>query len=270
MQKLKLNFHITEACNFHCKFCFAKYEHKKLCPAQQLHAISKIAECGLFDSINFAGGEPLLDPNLGELLDYAKFNGLIVSLITNGFLLSDEFIESIIPNLDMIGISVHSINDETKIKIGSCTNKQEVLSNERLIKICKKIHEVNSDCLIKLNTVVCSENYEEQLSCLLLSNELGINKWKFLKCQAFESNEKMCITESQFKGFISINNQETTIRKVFESNMKQSYIMMNPNGEIIKPENNAYKVLGSVLFDDIESMVNRLELDITEYNKRYR
>lgn len=49
MQKLKLNYHITEACNFHCRFCFAKYEHKKLCPALQLQAVSKIAECGLFD-----------------------------------------------------------------------------------------------------------------------------------------------------------------------------------------------------------------------------
>lgn len=269
MQKLKLNYHITEACNFHCRFCFAKYEHKKLCPALQLQAVSKIAECGLFDSINFAGGEPLLDQNIRKLIEYAKFKGLYVSLITNGFLLSDKIIESIIPNLDMIGISVHSLNDETKIKIGSCTKKQKVLTNERLIQICKKIHEVNPKCKIKLNTVVCSKNFEEKLSELFLSEELSLNKWKFLKCQSFEGNERMCISESQFKRFISINSKESSVRKVFESNMKKSYIMMNPNGEIIKPENDSYKVLGSVLTDDIQSMINRLDLDITEYNKRY-
>lgn len=269
MIKLKINFHIIEACNFHCRFCFAKYEHKKLCSALQFQAVSKIAECGLFDSINFAGGEPLLDPNIGELIEYAKFKGLYVSLITNGFLLSDEMIESIIPNLDMIGISVHSLNDEIKIKIGSCTNKQNVLTNERLIQICKKIHEVNPKCQIKLNTVVCSANFEEKLSELFLSQELNLNKWKFLKCQSFEGNERMCITESQFKRFISINNQESSVRKVFESNMKQSYIMMNPNGEIIKPENDSYRVLGSVLTDDIKSMIKELDLDIAEYNKRY-
>lgn len=240
MQKLKLNYHITEACNFHCRFCFAKYEHKKLCPALQLQAVSKIAECGLFDSINFAGGEPLLDQNIRKLIEYAKFKGLSVSLITNGFLLSDKIIESIIPNLDMIGISVHSLNDE-----------------------------VNPKCKIKLNTVVCSENFEEKLSELFLSEELSLNKWKFLKCQFFEGNERMCISESQFKRFISINSKESSVRKVFESNMKKSYIMMNPNGEIIKPENDSYKVLGSVLTDDIQSMINRLDLDITEYNKRY-
>lgn len=270
MQKFKLNYHITEACNFHCGFCFAKYEHKMLCPAHQIQAISKVAECGLFDSINFAGGEPLLAPNIGELIEYAKFKGLSASLITNGFLLSDEMIESIIPNLDMIGISVHSLNDETKIKIGSCTNRQEILTNEGLIHICKKIHELNPACLIKLNTVVCSKNFEEQLSDLLLSNKLGINKWKFLKCQSFDGNEQMCISDSQFDRFITVNNQETAISKVFESNMKQSYIMMNPNGEIIKPENNSYKVLGSVLTNDIQSMISSLNLDIAEYNKRYQ
>lgn len=79
----------------------------------------------------------------------------------------------------------------------------------------------------------------------------------------------MCITEAQFKNFISINNQKSSVKKVFESNMKQSYIMMNPNGEIIKPENNSYKVLGSVLMDDIQSMIKGLDLDITEYNRRY-
>ena len=39
MQKLKLNYHITEACNFHCRFFFAKNEHKKNFPAQQLEAV---------------------------------------------------------------------------------------------------------------------------------------------------------------------------------------------------------------------------------------
>lgn len=269
MQKLKLNYHITEACNYHCRFCFAKYKNKKLCSAQQLQAVSKIAECGLFDSINFAGGEPLLAPNICELIEYAKSKKLSVSLITNGFLLSDKMIESIVPNLDMIGISVHSLNDKIKIKIGSCTNKQKVLTNERLIQICKKIHELNPICKIKLNTVVCLENFNEKLSEFFLSEELSLNKWKFLKCQCFEGNERMCITEAQFKNFISINNQKSSVKKVFESNMKQSYIMMNPNGEIIKPENNSYKVLGSVLMDDIQSMIKGLDLDITEYNRRY-
>ena len=30
MEKLKINYHITENCNFNCKFCFAKYADKTL------------------------------------------------------------------------------------------------------------------------------------------------------------------------------------------------------------------------------------------------
>ena len=28
MKNLVINWHITEACNYHCKFCFAKWNHK--------------------------------------------------------------------------------------------------------------------------------------------------------------------------------------------------------------------------------------------------
>ena len=269
MKKLKINYHVTEACNFHCKFCFARYNKKKLCFAQQIQAIAKIADSGIFESINFAGGEPLLEPNIVLLIEYAKLKGLKVSLITNGFLLSDKLIEAILPYLDMLGISVHSSNDETKINIGACTNRQNILSNERLIAICKKVKEINPYCLIKLNTVVCSENYSEDLSKFLLSPDLSVDKWKFLKCQSFEENDSMCISDSQFNHFIAINDKKMKTKKIFERNMKESYIMMNPNGEIIKPENNTYKVLGSVLIDDIESMLSELNLDMVEYNKRY-
>ena len=89
-----------------------------------------------------------------------------------------------------------STTHKIKIKIGSCTNKQKVLTNERLIQICKKIHELNPICKIKLNTVVCLENFNEKLSEFFLSEELSLNKWKFLKCQCFEGNERMCITEA--------------------------------------------------------------------------
>ena len=136
-------------------------------------------------------------------------------------MLSDKLIEAIVPYLDMLGISVHSINNEIKRNIGSCTNKQDVLSNERLIAICKKVREINPSCIIKLNTVVCSENYSEDLSDFLLSKDLNIDKWKFLKCQSFEGNDFMCISDSQFNHFISINDKETNNKKVFEKNMKE-------------------------------------------------
>lgn len=56
MEKLKINYHVTEACNFRCKFCFAKYTNKTLGFEEQKAVIKKIAQSNLFEKINFIGG----------------------------------------------------------------------------------------------------------------------------------------------------------------------------------------------------------------------
>ena len=122
MEKLKINYHITENCNFNCKFCFAKYADKTLKLENQKLVIEKIADSMLFDAINFAGGEPLLDKNIVEHIQCSSRLGLKPSLITNGFLLDSQTLQQILPYLTMIGISVHTFDNETKRKIGSCTS----------------------------------------------------------------------------------------------------------------------------------------------------
>ena len=42
MEKLKINYHITEECNFHCKFCFAKYTNKTLGFEEQKAVVKKL------------------------------------------------------------------------------------------------------------------------------------------------------------------------------------------------------------------------------------
>ena len=144
MEKLKINYHITENCNFNCKFCFAKYADKTLKLENQKLVIEKIADSMLFDAINFAGGEPLLDKNIVEHIQYSSRLGLKTSLITNGFLLDSQTLQQILPYLTMIGISVHTFDNETKRKIGSCTSLGEVLENQRLVEICNMVRSYNS------------------------------------------------------------------------------------------------------------------------------
>ena len=80
MEKLKINYHVTEACNFRCKFCFAKYTNKTLGFEEQKAVIKKIAQSNLFEKINFIGGEPLLDKNIVALIKYSFELGLKVSM----------------------------------------------------------------------------------------------------------------------------------------------------------------------------------------------
>jgi len=44
-------------------------------------------------SITFTGGEPLLHPELDQIIRAARNHGMIVTMITNGFRLSRDWIE---------------------------------------------------------------------------------------------------------------------------------------------------------------------------------
>nr|MCR5189509.1 viperin family antiviral radical SAM protein [Treponema sp.] len=259
MEKLKINYHLTEACNFHCKFCFAKYDKEFIDFTHQKKVIKNIADSGLFDSINFAGGEPLLDKNLPALIAYSYSLGLKVSIITNGSLLTDEFLDSCVPYLEMLGISCHSFNEETKIEIGACTRNNKTLSNERLIAICERIEKMNqsgmANCKIKVNTVICAPNANENLLSGIESLKY-VQRWKCLRCQEFGTNQKMLISKKQYLQFIKTNKKKG-INQVFENDMKDTYIMINPAGYLIceNQDGISYKKIGSAVDTPMEELM---------------
>ena len=275
MEKLKINYHITENCNFNCKFCFAKYADKTLKLENQKLVIEKIADSMLFDAINFAGGEPLLDKNIVEHIQCSSRLGLKPSLITNGFLLDSQTLQQILPYLTMIGISVHTFDNETKRKIGSCTSSGEVLENQRLVEICNMVRSYNSQtrkkCKIKINTVICSENKQEILKKNI--EPLQIDRWKCLRCQEFCKNQNYLVNDTEYKAFAQRNTLETeTVEQVFEDDMKDTYIMINPEGKLLREgaDNRSYDEIGSVLEKDISDLLNVLPLKKRKYFERYK
>ena len=89
-----INLHILEACNFKCKYCFAHFDYMKMLPVNVWkHIVDNVANSMYVRRFNIAGGEPMLYPHLDELIQYIKEKGFEVSIITIGFLLSEEFIE---------------------------------------------------------------------------------------------------------------------------------------------------------------------------------
>ena len=267
MKNLKLNYHMLEGCNYSCKFCFAHYANKQRLDFDKMKCvIKKTADSGFFTGINFAGGEPFLVPELADLIKFAKTKGLTTSVITNGYFLTKEKLDEILPYLDCLGISVHSVCDDIKIALGSCTKSRNVLSNKNLSELCNYIR-AKSNCKIKINTVVNSLNKNELFAPFI--KELGIDRWKILRCQSFGNNSNMCITDSEWNAFCKRNGGLEN--SVFEDNMKDTYIMVNPAGYLMKESKDckSYEAIGSVLFEDMEDLLLRHPLHIEEYRSRY-
>ncbi len=92
MKLISVNWHMTERCNYKCKFCFAKYNIHKKPICENLNKSKRLIEtlkAHGAEKINFTGGEPLLCKNLGEIIKFAKELGITTSIVTNGYYLTE-------------------------------------------------------------------------------------------------------------------------------------------------------------------------------------
>jgi MoaA/NifB/PqqE/SkfB family radical SAM enzyme len=97
-------------CNIDCGYC---NEYDKVSPPVAFDTmtarIDKLAELGT-SVVAFSGGEPLLHPQLDDLIQRIRARGMMAGLITNGFLLSVERIRALNEaGLDYMQISIDNV-----------------------------------------------------------------------------------------------------------------------------------------------------------------
>jgi MoaA/NifB/PqqE/SkfB family radical SAM enzyme len=83
----------TRRCNLSCTYCNEYDDFSKPVPVQDMYRrIDKLASLGT-NIISMSGGEPLLHPELDDLITRVRSHGCIAGMITNGYLLMPERIK---------------------------------------------------------------------------------------------------------------------------------------------------------------------------------
>ena len=270
----KINLHITQNCNYACKYCFAHFDnHDDLSVDQWKHIIDNIKASGLVDGINFAGGEPVLYHDFPDLVNYAYNQGFRLSIITNGSLMLNPKLmpPELFTKLDTLGISVDSINPKTLVALGACNKSHEVLSYDKLSDLISLARSVNPDIRIKLNTVITNLNADEDLTAL--GKELGIARWKMLRMKLFIhggfDNTSLLASQADFDRFVA-RHSEVSNDVVPENDLTRSYIMIDNQGRLLDDETEKYNVVGSLLSEDFCTVFDRYHFDEKTYSSRYR
>jgi sulfatase maturation enzyme AslB (radical SAM superfamily) len=83
---------VTHACNLRCKHCYAsagKADRDELSTEAALELIDRLAAWGV-PIVAFSGGEPLMRPDILELISKAHERGIYVALATNGTLITEQ------------------------------------------------------------------------------------------------------------------------------------------------------------------------------------
>ena len=105
-------------CNLACTYCNEYDKHSPPVPlATMRERLDHLARLGTAN-IEISGGEPLLHPDLDELIRHIRGTGALAGLITNGYLLNEKRIEGFNDaGLDHLQISIDNVTpDDVSMK----------------------------------------------------------------------------------------------------------------------------------------------------------
>ncbi|MBQ9735601.1 MAG: viperin family antiviral radical SAM protein [Clostridia bacterium] len=273
-----INFHITDACNYSCRYCFANFKMQDLPLADAKRVVDSIVtyfrENGIADGrINIAGGEPLLYRRLDAVIDYIVEKGVKVSIITNGSRLTEERIAAWSDKVSMIGISVDAITPAAEVRIGRCDGCEQVNTVEHLTKMASAIRKAG--IRLKINTVVSKINLDEDMLSLYRAVKPDRLKLIYLHVVRY-ANEwpdtmDLIPTLGEYHAFIEKNRYEDECELVCEgpTDMENSYFMINPHGEVYINCLGIEKKYGNCIYEPLSQIFERLPFDAKKFSLRY-
>jgi len=118
-------------CNLACEYCNEYDDFSKPVPTETMFArVDQLAELGT-SVITISGGEPLLHPDLDDIIRRIRQRGMIAGLITNGYLLVAERIQRLNrAGLEWLQISIDNVtpDDVSKKSLKVLDKKLELLA----------------------------------------------------------------------------------------------------------------------------------------------
>ncbi|HEU0141170.1 MAG TPA: radical SAM protein [Bryobacteraceae bacterium] len=125
-------------CNLSCKYCNEYDNVSKPVPTEiMLGRIDRLAALGT-TIITISGGEPLLHPDLDQIITRIRRRGILAGLITNGYLLTAERIRRLNKaGLDHLQISIDNVQPDevSKKSLKVLDKKLQLLAGHALFHV---------------------------------------------------------------------------------------------------------------------------------------
>jgi len=167
---------LTHRCNLSCVHCYIRDHsnnmlHKEMSAKKILSLIDEITEAGCLHFL-ITGGDPLLREDFSEIYSRAKRNGLLVTVFTNGTLITDRILE-LFENLPprAVEISLYGATASTYEKITGVPGSYEKCVNGIRLLLDHKIY-------LRLKTVLMTYNNQEFYEIENMAKDYGV-KFRF-------------------------------------------------------------------------------------------
>lgn len=212
---------VTTKCNYNCVYCHAegyydfsyfgmemngqlqipkKYELF----SEEVELIGKAARMFGVDKVKITGGEPLIKPDIADIVMVLKELGFRdVSMVTNGYFLADKALELKEAGLNRVNVSLVSLREDVFEKI---TRTKNALS--RVIDGIRVAKEVGLNP-IKINVVILKGFNEDEVDNFIeFAREFGV-QLQLIEYHAPPTNKRAL---DAF--FASLQSVEDHLRKI--------------------------------------------------------
>jgi len=171
---LVLSWNVTRECNLKCSHCYINATDKKLenelTTEEGKRLIDQICEISR-PLLVLSGGEPLLRPDIYELIQYGSNRGLKMGLGSNGSLINDI----VAKKLKKSGIATVSISIDSHIAAQHDDFRGVIGSWEKAVNAIKVLHANN--ILVQVNTTLTHDNYDQIDDIMSLSESIGVENF---------------------------------------------------------------------------------------------
>ena len=166
---------LTERCNYACVHCYINQpagsptaRQTELTTAEVKHILDQLVDAGCLFLL-MTGGEPLIRPDFGEIFRYAREKGLLVTLFTNGSMLTPEIAAMLVEyGLRGIEISIYGATAQTHERLTRTPG-----SFERCLRGIQTALDYHLP--LSLKTFVLSLNQQELPQMRAFAAEQGLN-----------------------------------------------------------------------------------------------
>ena len=231
--------------------------------------------------INFAGGEPFLRPYLlGRLCQRAHELGMAVSIISNGSMITHEWMKQFGYYVDVLGVSVDSFSAATNAKIGRRDHYDS--DRDRDLRHVARIRNVREWCeeyriKFKVNTVVCRLNWEEDMTRHMM--ELDPVRWKVFQVLILEGENagggdlrdarSLTISDAQYRAFVD-RHAPNFPQLIPESNdvMQNSYLLLDEQLRFLDCSQGGKTPSESILSVGVERALAQAGFDYDMFQQR--
>jgi radical SAM protein with 4Fe4S-binding SPASM domain len=173
-----LHIELTAKCNLHCFYCYRKShenikEDNRLSTEELKNIIISLSEQGL-KVVELTGGEPLLHPDFMEILDVCYHNLSLMSIITNGTLIDENFLAKILQYKDKIVFSISLDSHLEEDHDRRCGVKGSYVKTVRGIKLLAE-----NGFIVRTAMVIDENNWSQVEDTLLFSKSIGATKFAY-------------------------------------------------------------------------------------------